>query len=90
MNTIQIQNFTINDLQEIVNNSVKEAFKENKLFTQKEPEDLLTTKQAMELLQVSQVTLHRWRVDGLIPSHRIGGSIYFKRSEIINSMFKES
>lgn len=51
-------------------------------------EDLLSRQQAMQFLDVSSATLDRWSKQGLINRYGIGGRVYFKKSEIINSLIK--
>ena len=51
-------------------------------------EDLLTRQKAMQLLDVGSATLDRWSKLGLINRYGIGGRVYFKKSEIINSLIK--
>lgn len=49
-------------------------------------EQLIKTKEACKLLHVSSVTLNQWRKEGRIPFHRIASRIYFKHSELLDSM----
>lgn len=51
-------------------------------------EDLLSRQQAMQFLDVGSATLDRWSKQGLINRYGIGGRVYFKKSEIINSLIK--
>ena len=51
-------------------------------------EDLLSRKQAMQFLDISSATLDRWSNKGLVNRYGIGGRVYFKKSEIINSLIK--
>ncbi|KAA3437140.1 helix-turn-helix domain-containing protein [Rufibacter hautae] len=53
----------------------------------KEPEDfLLTVKEAATLLYVTETTIHAWKKNGIIPFHRKGRRVYFKRSELLASL----
>lgn len=49
---------------------------------------LLSGAEACKLFQpgISKVTLTSWCDQGLIPSHRIGGRVYYKYSEIMDSL----
>lgn len=51
-------------------------------------EKLLAPKEACKLFEpkISIVTLAKWTKDGLIPFHRIGGRVYYKTSEVLNSV----
>jgi len=50
------------------------------------PEDLLTIEDMIGLFKVSKVTIHKWKKRGLIPFYKMNRKVYFKRSEVINSM----
>ncbi len=47
---------------------------------------LLTTRQATELLQVSRFTLYRLVEAGEIPALRVGGQLRFDRAEILDHL----
>jgi excisionase family DNA binding protein len=51
-----------------------------------EAEDLLTVKQAAELLDVGTHTIHDWKRQGRLPYSKLGSRTYFKRSELLNSL----
>ena len=53
--------------------------------TSKETE-LLTRKEIAKLLRVSLPTLHDWTKRGIIKGYRIEGKVYYKRSEIEESL----
>lgn len=48
---------------------------------------LLSPTEACKLFNptISRVTLHKWTKQGLIPSHRIGGRVFYKVSELIEA-----
>jgi len=48
--------------------------------------DVLSFNQARELLDVSYSTLHKWKRERIIPFYRLGGRIYFKRSDVDNKL----
>lgn len=50
-------------------------------------ESLINTTQACELFNppISKVTLIKWTSTGKLKSYRIGGRVYYKRSEIFES-----
>lgn len=48
--------------------------------------DLITIKEACELLQVSRVTLHRYEKQRKIKVYGIGARRLLKRSELLNSL----
>lgn len=49
-------------------------------------EKLLSTEEVTKLLGVTRVTLFTWRKKGLIKSYKIENRVYFKWSEIIESL----
>ncbi len=76
-----------NDLDQLLRRAVFQAIGELRETdlpkpTKPEPEKLLTTAEACELLRCSRPTLHRWKRDGLIPFVRIGTNIRYKESDL--------
>lgn len=51
-----------------------------------ESEDLLTMKQATDLLGVSAHTLHEWKRIGKLPYYKLGSRTFFKRDEIMAAL----
>ena len=51
--------------------------------------DLITPKEACELLQCTPVTLWRWEKKGRIQPFGIGGKKFFKKSELLQSIVKK-
>ncbi|MEJ7740436.1 MAG: helix-turn-helix domain-containing protein [Chitinophagaceae bacterium] len=51
-------------------------------------EKLLSPSETCKLFQpnISKVTLHKWTREGRIQEHRIGGRVYYKYSEVMNSL----
>ena len=47
------------------------------------PKEVLSNKEAMEFLDVSKSTLHRWRDDGTLPYSKIGASVYYEREHLL-------
>jgi len=45
-------------------------------------EEYLTFSETCEAFDCSSVTLHKWKREGKIKFYRMGGKIYFKRSEV--------
>jgi len=80
----------LSELSELIKRSVKESFnnelKEFLKTSTKEEEHLLKIEEACELLKVSKVTIHKWKKQNKIRSYRIGRKIYFKKSELLNSL----
>lgn len=53
------------------------------------PSDLIKAKEACDFLQVSKVTLYNWMKDGLISGYYLGSRLYFKKSELVESLSKK-
>lgn len=52
-------------------------------------DDLITPKEACEILQCTSVTLWRWEKKGRIQPFGIGGKKFFKRSQLLQSIVKK-
>ena len=50
------------------------------------PLDFVNREEVMRLLKISPSTLHNWSRQGKIRPYGIGGRVYFRRSEIEQSM----
>lgn len=46
----------------------------------------MTRTEAAAFLSISLVTLRNWTTQGLFPSYRLGGRIYYKQQEIITAL----
>ncbi len=63
---------------------------QTKQTTKPDPaDDLITPKEACEILQCTPVTLWRWEKKGRIQPFGIGGKKFFKRSELLQSIVKK-
>ena len=71
--------------QQIVQNALAESKKDS---GQSESEDLLTRKEAANLLGVSLPTLHDYTSRSIIPAYRLGTRVRYKRGEILNCLSK--
>jgi hypothetical protein len=49
-------------------------------------DDLLNIEDIQKIFNVSKVTVHKWKKKGLIPFYKMNRKVYFKKSEVINSM----
>ncbi len=74
------------DLDQLLKRAVFQAMgelRETDLPTPKpEPEKLLTTQEACELLRCSKPTLHRWKKSGIVPFVRLGSNIRYKQTDL--------
>lgn len=89
MNNLFLTTHTIEELTELISQTVKEAIK-NSLPVNSTPlsEKLLTRKETSEKLKISLVTLNDWSKRGIIQSYIIGGRVLYKDSEIEASLHK--
>jgi len=84
METIQINNLEVNELQSLIEDSVKKVLD---AIQPKQPEtELITRQQTAEILGITLVTLNTWSKLGKIPSYRIGTRVRYKRSEVLDSL----
>lgn len=50
------------------------------------PDDLLSIREAAELLGVTVQTVHEWKRRGLLKYHKLGGRSYLKRAEVLAAL----
>ena len=58
------------------------------LFNSLKERELMTRDQTMMLLSISSATLSRWQGDGTLQAYSIKGRVYFKFSEVIDSLIE--
>ena len=49
-------------------------------------EDLLSIEDVQKIFRVSKVTIHKWKKLGLIPYYKVNRKLYFKKSEVFDSL----
>ena len=57
-----------------------------KQYQPKEPEELLTRAEVAELLKIDISSVHNYAKKGVLKKHGLAGRVYFKRSEIEQSL----
>ena len=78
---------SLDDFQSLVKECVKEALSFCLPTPEtKQTEPFIKIKEVCKLLGVSEVTVHNWKDNGLIPFYRISGKIYFLESEVRASL----
>lgn len=79
-----IQEMTKEDLQHLINESVRKVFSEQFQSEQTKPSEstYLTRAEVSKLLQISLVTLSKLVSTGRLQSYRIGKRILFKKDEV--------
>lgn len=81
MNTLQIQNITLDELSTLIANTVESKIQS--LIPEPQPEvEYLTRQETAKKLGISLVTLNRWTKDGIIKAHRINTRIRYKSDEV--------
>jgi excisionase family DNA binding protein len=80
------------ELAELISENVKRQMQELLSNQKSEPQEseqkeLITRKEAAELLKVSLVTIHEWSNNDILRLYKLGNRSYFKRSEILEKLF---
>lgn len=89
MQQIQFIGTTPTALIELIDETVKRRLDDlKKNFTPKEPTELLTRQEVAEMLSIDLSTVHNWTKKGILTANQIGGRIYYKRTEVENSIIK--
>jgi excisionase family DNA binding protein len=91
MQTVQFISVTPEQLQNAIIEGVKTQLEDLKKHWQpKTPTELLTRQEVATLFKVDISTIHNWTKRGEIQSYSVGSRVYYKRSEIENSLIKLS
>jgi excisionase family DNA binding protein len=86
-NITQLHETTPIQLLETILEGLKENQKELLLSSNQKPQKkYLTRKEVSKLLSISLPTLHDWVKRGMLKSYRCGSRVYFKGSEIEQSL----
>lgn len=54
-----------------------------------EKEKLLSRREVSQILEISPATLWRWSNKGILTPYYLGGRVYFKYDDILNSLIKK-
>ncbi|NVK75010.1 MAG: helix-turn-helix domain-containing protein [Oceanospirillaceae bacterium] len=81
---IQLFEITPEELVARVVNELKQELATPQITSQSE--EYLSAKDLADLFHVSISTVNNWRRDKVIAAHQLGGKIFFKRTEIENSL----
>ncbi|MCX7874632.1 MAG: helix-turn-helix domain-containing protein [Melioribacteraceae bacterium] len=90
MQNLMLSTITIDELKEIISESINSILCKNNYLTkvEKNDDELIKIEEVSSLLGVSKVTIYKWKKMGLIPFYRISNKIYFKKNEVIESLKK--
>ena len=85
--TLQFIQITPEQLQEAIISGVKlEINKLQENFQPKKPDELMTRNEVKDFLKVDLSTVHNWTKKGKLKSYGLGHRIYYKRSEVEQSI----
>ncbi len=86
MKTLHLFEITPEELVARVVNELKQSQELATPQTISQPEEYLTVKDVADLFHISIATVNNWRREGILFAYQIGGKVFFKRSEIENSL----
>lgn len=94
MGTVQLIQVTPNELADLISENVKAQLKEFLQQSSEQPsqeaKEFLTRRETADLFNVSLVTLHSWSNNGTLKPYRMGNRTYFKRSELMETLFSSN
>jgi excisionase family DNA binding protein len=81
-------NLSIDEFLDLIKKSVSEAISSHhkEEETQVKSDDLLSIEDIQKIFNVSKVTVHKWKKKGLLPFYKMNRKVYFKKSEVLDSM----
>lgn len=84
MEKILVTTLQLEDLQNLIKESIRQVLNENVEEKSKpeEKEEILTTEDIQRMFKVSKVTIHKWKKKMILPYYKMGRKVYFKKSEI--------
>jgi hypothetical protein len=86
---IQFVQVTPEQLSNAIIEGVKTQFKDLKEhFEPKTPTEYLTRVEVAEMFKIDLSSVHNWTKKKILISYQIGGRVYYKRSEVENSIIK--
>ena len=89
MKQIQLIGITPEEFQSAILSGVEKLLNElKKDFQPKEPTKYLTRQEVAELFKINLTTVWNWTKKGKLQAYGIGGRVFYKRSEIENSVVK--
>jgi excisionase family DNA binding protein len=89
MSNFILSNMPIEEIEGIISRVVRESIS---TLAAQQPVDnqseLITRKQAAQMLNLSLPTLREYTVRGIVPSYRVGSRVRYKKIEVINCLTK--
>ena len=79
---------TAEELVKAIKDGIKDVLADNHTNSSKEnqEEDLISIDEVQKIFKVSKVTIHKWKKQGLIPFYKVNRRLYFKKTEILDSL----
>ena len=87
-NTVLMTQMSHDDLKALISEAVRAAVKQAPPFAVKADDDLLKIEQVAKLLCVSISTVARWKKNGKLKFMRMGGRVYFRKVDVMESFKK--
>lgn len=85
--SILVNNLDIEELKDIINSSLKEQLDDVfDALKRGKNETLLTREETCKLLKINSTTLWKWTKDKKLTSYSICNRIYYKKSEVLDSL----
>lgn len=88
-NNTVIISLTEERFKELIKQSLKEQLNDSNLNSLTESSPIMDSKEAAKFLKISLPTLHKWKMDGIIPFHKQGGRVLFIREHLAKCLSKE-
>ena len=87
-NSILLETLSVEQLQQLINTSVKNGIKEfqSEIQSKDNSEELLTRDQTCEFLKIDSSTLWAWTNKKKVQAYGIGARRYYKRSELMECL----
>jgi excisionase family DNA binding protein len=91
-NTIQFIGTTPNELVELFRVTLGESIKQYYILTNPAPQEkeVMTRKEVATLFGISLVCVHDWINKGILTPYKLGNKTYFKRSEIMETLYSSN
>ncbi|CAD5343561.1 hypothetical protein FLA105535_03560 [Flavobacterium bizetiae] len=84
-----LHNLSPIDLEQIITEAIKNQMEEfQRTLSIDTPDVLLTRSEACSFLKINMTTLWNWSKKGKIISYGIGNRVYYKKSELLESLVR--
>jgi excisionase family DNA binding protein len=84
MNELVLSPVKVDDLVNLIVNAILEKLQPQQQTPESDP--LIKIDEVCKILNVSKVTVFNWKKSGKIPFHRISSQIFFRKSEVLDSL----